>query len=65
MTLSDFYFYITDVDDEMEAQKVSELASLAVIEQGLCKRDADDPAANVFHSRSFDRLLWSVHSPIK
>jgi len=49
----------------MGAQEASELASLAVIEQGLCKRDADDPAANVFHSPSIDRLLWSVRSPVK
>ena len=49
----------------MGAQEASELASLAVIEQGLCKRDADDPATNVFHSPSIDRLLWSVRSPVK
>jgi hypothetical protein len=48
------------------AQEASEPVSLAMIEQGLCKRDADDPAAaNIFHSPSFDRLFWSVHSPVK
>ena len=36
---------------------------VVMIEQGLCKRDADDPAANVFCSPSFDTLLWSVRSP--
>jgi hypothetical protein len=32
----------------MGAQEARELASLAVLEQGLCKRDADDPAGKRF-----------------
>ena len=30
------------------AQEARELASSAVLEQGLCKRDADDPAGKRF-----------------
>jgi hypothetical protein len=66
VTVRNSYISVKDGYRLMGAQEASELASLAVIEQGLCKRDADDPAAaNVFHSPSIDRLLWSVRSPVK
>jgi hypothetical protein len=32
----------------LAAQEASELASEAVLEQGLCKRDADDPVCKRF-----------------
>jgi hypothetical protein len=45
---------------KMEAQEASEL------EQGLCKRDADDPVCKRFvFPEPFDRLLGSVRSPVK
>jgi hypothetical protein len=44
----------------LEAQEASEL------EQGLCKRDADDPVCKRFvFPEPFDRLLGSVRSPVK
>jgi hypothetical protein len=50
----------------MEAQEASKLASYAELEQGLCKRDADDPVCKRFvFPEPFDRLLRSVRSPVK
>jgi hypothetical protein len=37
----------------LEAQEARELANLAVLEQGLCKRDADDPACKRFSFPDF------------